>query len=68
MFRYEKEIKTLDSFRLLLVEMLYGDEIFKISLSVNYHQFSLASNNVLFFNIANMTLMSLWAVARTAFL
>jgi hypothetical protein len=29
MFRYEKETKTLDSFHLLLLEMLYGGEIFK---------------------------------------
>jgi len=37
-------------------------------ISVNYHQFILASNNVLFLNIANITLISLWAVASTAFL
>jgi len=43
-------------------------KIFKIILSVNYHQFILASNNVLFLNIANITLISLWAVASTAFL
>ena len=35
---------------------------------VNYHQFILGSNKVLFFNIANITLMSLWAVASTAIL
>jgi len=43
-------------------------EDFKITLPVNYHQFILESNNVLFLNIANITLMSLWAVASTAFL
>jgi hypothetical protein len=40
----------------------------KITLSVNYHQFIVGSNNVLFLNIANITLISLWAVASTAFL
>ena len=40
----------------------------QMHVSVNYHQFILASNNVLFLNIANITLISLWAVARTAFL
>jgi len=30
----------------------------KITITVNYHQFILALNNVLFVNIANITLMS----------
>jgi hypothetical protein len=36
--------------------------------SVNYHQFILGSNNVLFFSIAKITLISLWAVGSTAIL
>ena len=40
----------------------------KITITVNYHQFILGSNDVLFLNIANITLISLWAVANTAFL
>ncbi len=40
----------------------------KNNITVNYHQFILGSNEVLFLNIANITLISLWAVASTAFL
>jgi len=34
-------------------------ETFENSITVNYHQFIVGSNNVLFFNIANITLISL---------
>ena len=58
------EKKIVDSYLKCLIAWRNS----KIIVSVNYHQFILASNNVLFLNIANITLISLWAVARTAFL
>ncbi len=42
--------------------------ILGLMISVNYHQFIFALNNVFSVNIANITLISLWAVASTAFL
>jgi len=45
------------------------DEVYAVlKTSVNYHQFILGSNSVWFLNIANITLISLWAVASTAIL